>query len=59
MTFEERASCTFDFNLSILDEEPATSTIIDTVNVNQTVYDPNKQSEDYAISIVDTIINTP
>lgn len=59
VTFEERASCTFDFNLSILDEEPATSTIIDTVNVNQTVYDPNKQSEDYALSIVDTIINTP
>jgi hypothetical protein len=59
VTFEERASSTFDFNLSILDEEPATSTIIDTVNINQTVYDPNKQSEDYAISIVDTIINTP
>ena len=59
VTFEERASCTFDFNLSILDEEPATSTIIDTVNINQTVYDPNKQSEDYTLSIVDTIINTP
>ncbi len=59
VTFEERASCTFDFNLSIVEIETYTSTIIETVNINQIVYDPNKQSEDYAIPILTTVVNTP
>ena len=59
VTFEERASCTFDFNISIVEVENYTSTIIETVNINQIVYDPNKQSEDYVIPILTTVVNTP
>lgn len=38
VTFEERAYCTFDFNISYLDLETVSSDVIDTVEVDNTVY---------------------
>ncbi len=39
VTFEERASCTFDFNISIVEVETYTSTPINTINITSTIYD--------------------
>ena len=38
-TYEERAYCTFDFNISYLDLETTTSTVIDEINITATTYD--------------------
>lgn len=43
VTFEERASSTFDFNLSVVDIENFTSTPINTVNITSTVYEQTQQ----------------
>jgi len=38
VTFEERASCTFDFNISIVEVEAASSGTIETVNITASAY---------------------
>ena len=43
VTFEERASSTFDFNLSVVEIEDFTSTPINTVNITSTIYDQTPQ----------------
>ena len=57
VTFEERASSTFDFNLSVVDIEDFTSTPINTVNITSTVYE--QTSQDTTPTTVVTTVQDP
>ena len=58
VTFEERASCTFDFNISIVEVEAASSGTIETVNITANVFDPN-YSDTNPITVDPSVTITP